>query len=69
MDDGKQCMGSTCGTLKTQQVSAGNACKVKERVKEDWDSCKLRSSYIVTVDANYLIGITELPGMAMPMNL
>ncbi|KAF2203035.1 hypothetical protein GQ43DRAFT_390963 [Delitschia confertaspora ATCC 74209] len=37
MEDGKQCMGASCAGLKTQANSAGNSCKVKERVKEDYE--------------------------------
>jgi len=37
MDDAKGCMGASCGGLKTQQVTAGNGCSVKGRVKEDFD--------------------------------
>lgn len=41
MNDGKQCMGASCGGLKTQATTAGNACKVPTRVKEDiGDQCK-----------------------------
>ena len=35
MDDAKGCMGANCGSLKTQQPDAGNACKVPRRVNED----------------------------------
>lgn len=37
MDDAKGCMGANCGSLKTQQPDAGNACKVPRRVNEDAD--------------------------------
>jgi hypothetical protein len=37
MEDGKQCMGASCGGLKTQAVDSGNNCKVKGRVREDFD--------------------------------
>ncbi|KAF2260287.1 hypothetical protein CC78DRAFT_473231 [Lojkania enalia] len=37
MDDGKMCMGANCAGLKTQDVSVGNNCKVKNRVLEDAD--------------------------------
>jgi hypothetical protein len=37
MDDAKGCMGANCGSLKTQQPTAGNQCTVQNRVKEDAD--------------------------------
>jgi hypothetical protein len=37
MDDAKGCMGASCGGLKTQDVAAGNSCKVKNRVLENVD--------------------------------
>ncbi|KAH7128738.1 hypothetical protein B0J11DRAFT_277863 [Dendryphion nanum] len=37
MDEGRNCMGQACGGLKSQQVDAGNACRVPNRVKEDVD--------------------------------
>jgi hypothetical protein len=56
MDDAKGCMGAKCGGLKTQDVSVGNSCKVKNRVLEDVDGCKCPSLLCLPSGSNVLQG-------------
>jgi hypothetical protein len=73
--DTSGCMGAKCSTLKNQAITNAKACSVKPIVQEDHDGCKLEfalwSSPLVTTpgdtNKNFLIGITELPGLTMPM--
>jgi hypothetical protein len=68
MDSAKGCMGASCGGLKENTATSGNACQVPKRVNEDADGCKLYKCSTLKGFTDFFLGLTELPGMAgMPM--
>jgi hypothetical protein len=64
-----RCTGDTCSELKTQTADVGMNCTTPQVVKDDINGCKLYSLCIRTSSklklANYVTGLTTLPGMVM----